>query len=465
MIDVASHFVDRPLPSYNVVLLIAAWTILRAVIYLIDFGDPRLATAHPMQVVVGFRNLSHCRKVMRASLVPQRTQPMLLRFFRSEPAAAIILLVMAAFALIVANSSWQENYYHLLESNVAGLSVHHWINDALMAVFFLMVGLEIKREMVDGALSSWADRMLPGVAALGGMAVPALIFVGINWGQSDLQTGWAIPTATDIAFAIGVITILGRRVPAAARILLVGVAIIDDLLAILVIALFYSDGIAIGWLALAGVIAAALFMLNKTAVMSIPPYLVLGVFMWVAVYNSGLHATLAGVIVALAIPSRHTKESSPAPLNVLEYRIAHLVNFGILPLFGFANAGVSFGGLGLDSFVGTLPLGIMLGLFVGKQVGIFGAIWLSVRLGVARMPNRVTWTQLHAMAIICGIGFTMSIFIGTLAFEISPEHLDSTKIGVIIGSVISAIVGSLLMLRSTDKPQEEHPSKSETVYG
>lgn len=386
---------------------------------------------------------------------------MLIRFFRSEPAAAIVLLILAAFALVVANSPLQNAYHHLLEAKIAGLSVHHWINDALMAVFFLMVGLEIKREMVAGALSTWGDRLLPGVAALGGMAVPAIIFVMINWGASDLMAGWAIPTATDIAFAIGVLTILGKRVPAAVRILLVGVAIIDDLLAILVIALFYSGGLTMSWLALAAMLTAALVMLNQRGMMSLVPYLVLGIVLWIAVYNSGLHATLAGVIVALAIPSQHRRESAVAPLNILEHRILYWVNFGILPLFGFANAGVSFSGLGQDAFIGTLPLGILLGLFVGKQIGIFGSIWLLVRLGVARMPARVTWPQLYAMAIICGIGFTMSFFIGGLAFVSSPEYLDATKIGVMGGSLLSAIAGTLLMRRATNRDEVDEGAASD----
>ncbi len=388
---------------------------------------------------------------------------MLIRFFRSEPAAAIVLLLLAAFALVVANSPLQDAYHHLLEAKFGGLSIHHWINDGLMAVFFLMVGLEIKREMVGGALSTWGDRLLPGVAALGGMLVPALIFVGLNWGSSDLMAGWAIPTATDIAFALGVLTILGKRVPASIRVLLVGVAIIDDLLAILVIALFYSGGLAMSWLALAAAISVALVVMNKRGVMSLVPYLVLGVALWVAVYNSGLHATLAGVMVALTIPSRHTEESAVAPLNILEHRIVYWVNFGILPLFGFANAGVSFSGLGQDAFIGSLPLGIVLGLFVGKQIGIFGSIWLLIRFGVARMPARVTWSQIHAMAMICGIGFTMSFFIGGLAFATSPEHLDATKIGVMGGSLLSAIVGTLLMRRATAARQDELSTDEATV--
>ena len=380
---------------------------------------------------------------------------MLLRFFRSEPAAAIVLLLAAGMALIVANSPAGDSYHHLLETKVAGLTVHHWINDALMALFFLMVGLEIKREMIYGALARWRDRLLPGMAAIGGMAVPALIFVAFNRGDRALLAGWAIPTATDIAFTLGVLAILGKRVPAAIRIIVVGVAIIDDLLAILVIALFYSQGVELAWLIASFAISAALFVLNKRSVMRLAPYLVLGVILWIAVYNSGLHATLAGVILAMAIPARNTSEAMTAPLNVLEHNIVYVVNFAIVPIFGFANAGVALSGLGRDAFIGTLPLGIAAGLFIGKQVGIFGTIWLLVRIGIARMPPRVTWSQLHAMSILCGIGFTMSLFIGGLAFATTPEHMDATKIGVILGSVLSAVIGTWLMRRATDAPDPD----------
>lgn len=383
---------------------------------------------------------------------------MLLRFFRSEPAAAIVLLCAAALALIVANSPLESHYHSFLEFNLAGLSVHHWINDALMALFFLMVGLEIKRELAVGALATWQDRILPGLGAVGGMMVPALIYVLFNRNDADLMAGWAIPTATDIAFTLGVLSLLGKRVPAAIRVLVVGIAIIDDLLAILVIAIFYSEGITMLWLAVAAVLIAGLVLLNRRSVMNLIPYLVIGVGLWIAIYNSGLHATLAGVILALTIPLGSGETGSPSPLNTLEHSIVGWVSFGIIPLFGFANAGVSLDGLGADALLGTLPLGIMAGLFFGKQIGIFASIWLLIRVGAARMPARVSWSQIHAMTMLCGIGFTMSLFIGGLAFATSPEHLDGTKIGVITGSVISASLGAWLMHRATRERAEDIPS-------
>jgi NhaA family Na+:H+ antiporter len=287
------------------------------------------------------------------------------------------------------------------------------------------------------------------------MAAPALIFLLFNRHDSDILAGWAIPTATDIAFALGVLSILGSRVPAAIRVLVVGIAIIDDLLAILVIALFYSQGLELAWLGIGAVTILGLVMLNRMSVMRLVPYLALGVVLWIAIYNSGLHATLAGVILALAIPARGASATSTAPLNILEHNIVYWVNFGIVPLFGFANAGVSLSGLGRDALLGTLPLGIMAGLFIGKQIGIFGSIWLLVRSGVARMPVRATWPQIHAMALLCGIGFTMSLFIGGLAYATTPEYMDATKIGVIGGSLISALLGAWLMRRATPTPDDE----------
>ncbi len=380
---------------------------------------------------------------------------MLIRFFRSEPAAAVVLLLSAAIALIVANTALVDSYHHLLEHYVLGLSIHHWINDGLMAIFFLMVGLEIKREMTLGALSRMRDRVLPGLAAMGGMLAPALVYTVINRGDSDLTAGWAIPAATDIAFTLGVLAVLGKRVPAGVRVLVVGIAIIDDLLAILVIALFYSGGLQLQWLALAAITTVGLFALNRASVMKLMPYLALGLVLWIALYNSGLHATLTGVVVALAIPAIHDRPSETAPLNVLEHRIVYGVNFGILPLFAFANAGVSLRGLSSDAFLGTLPLGIVAGLFIGKQIGIFGTIWILVKIGIAQLPARVSWPQIHAMSVLCGIGFTMSLFIGGLAFSDSPTNIDGTKIGVLAGSLISATIGSVLMLRATRGRAEE----------
>lgn len=374
---------------------------------------------------------------------------MLVRFFRSEPAAAIVLLLAAILALIVANSPLGGTYEDILGTYVLGISVHHWINDALMALFFLLVGMEIKQEALDGALSTPRARILPGIAAIGGMAVPALIFVLINMGSPDHLSGWAIPAATDIAFAMGVLAILGSKVPLAIRALLVGIAVIDDLLAIVVIALFYTSELELGWLAVAGVTTLALALLNRRSVYSIVPYIALGIVLWYSVYQSGIHATLAGVILAFAIPAKSTSDLHRSPMKTTEHAIDKWVNFGILPLFGFANAGVSFAGLESSAIFGPLPLGIALGLFVGKQVGIFGAVWLTIRTGLTTKPDGITWGQLYAMAMLCGIGFTMSLFIGGLAFADAPELMDQTKMGVIGGSIVSALLGAFLMNRAS----------------
>jgi Na+:H+ antiporter, NhaA family len=374
---------------------------------------------------------------------------MLVRFFRSEPAAAIVLLLAAILALIVANSPLGGTYEDILGTYVLGISVHHWINDALMALFFLLVGMEIKQEALDGALSTPRARILPGIAAIGGMAVPALIFVLINMGSPDHLSGWAIPAATDIAFAMGVLAILGSKVPLAIRALLVGIAVIDDLLAIVVIALFYTSELELGWLAAAGVTTLALALLNRRSVYSIVPYIALGIVLWFSVYQSGIHATLAGVILAFAIPAKSTSDLHRSPMKTTEHALDKWVNFGILPLFGFANAGVSFAGLESSAIFGPLPLGIALGLFVGKQVGIFGAVWLTIRTGLTTKPDGITWGQLYAMAMLCGIGFTMSLFIGGLAFADAPELMDQTKMGVIGGSIVSALLGAFLMNRAS----------------
>lgn len=374
---------------------------------------------------------------------------MINRFFRSEPAAAIVLLASAVLAMIVANTPLGSSYDDVLHSHFLGISVQHWINDGLMAIFFLLVGLEIKQELLDGELSTWRTRALPGLAAVGGMAVPALIFVLVNRGESSHLQGWAIPAATDIAFAIGVLSLLGSRVPLAARTLLVGIAIIDDLLAILVIALFYSSGIQLPWLALAAACVVVLFTLNRRGVHAIAPYILGGVVLWYAIYQSGLHATLAGVVLAFAIPASTTQNQHRSPLKTTEHSIDKWVSFAILPIFGFANAGIAFGGMTRDEVFGTLPMGIALGLLVGKQVGIFSTIWLVTRLRLATKPPSLTWHQLYAMSVICGIGFTMSLFIGGLAFADSPELMNATRIGVIGGSVLSATIGAVLMRRAT----------------
>lgn len=372
---------------------------------------------------------------------------MLIRFFRSEPAAAVVLFVAAILALIVANSPLGEPYDDVLHTYVFGLSIQHWINDGLMALFFLLVGLEIKQEFLTGELSTWSARVLPTVGAIGGLVVPALIFIAINAGSPAHLDGWAIPAATDIAFAVGVLSLLGSRVPLALRALLVGIAIIDDLGAILVIAIFYTSDLALPWLGGALGISALLFLLNGRHVHRIPPYIVLGIGLWICVFQSGLHATLAGVILAFAIPARATSDLHRSPLHTTEHAIDRWVNFGILPLFGFANAGVSFSGVGVGDLFGPLPLGVAAGLVIGKQIGIFGAIWLTIRLGLGRLPAALSWIQIYAMAVLGGIGFTMSLFIGSLAFGDSGDLIDETKIGVIAGSLIAGVVGALLMRR------------------
>jgi NhaA family Na+:H+ antiporter len=382
---------------------------------------------------------------------------MLLRFFRSEPAAAIVLLCSALLAMVVANSPLGSRYEDALHAYILGISVQHWINDGLMALFFLLVGMEIKQELLDGQLANWRSRALPGLAAVGGMAVPALIFVMVNRNSPDHLSGWAIPAATDIAFAIGVLAILGSRVPITVRLLLVGIAIIDDLLAIVVIALFYTSSLSVPHLAAAVACLALLALLNRRHVYSLAPYLVVGLILWWAVYESGIHATLAGVALAFAIPAKSTEDLDRSPLKTTEHAIDRWVNFGILPLFGFANAGIVFSGLAREDVIGTLPAGIALGLFLGKQIGIFGTLWLIIRLGIAPRPAMISWSHLYAMSVLCGIGFTMSLFIGGLAYADAPDLLDATKVGVIGGSILSATIGTILMRRATNQQGADAP--------
>jgi Na+:H+ antiporter, NhaA family len=360
-------------------------------------------------------------------------------FLESEAAGGLILMGAAALALIVANSPLSGFYFEGLHSYVFGLSVEHWINDGLMAVFFLLVGLEIKREILDGQLSTWPSRILPGVAAAGGMVAPALVYVAFNLGNAETVRGWAIPAATDIAFALGVLSLLGSRVPASLKVFLTALAIIDDLGAVVIIALFYTADLSLPALGLAALLLACLIGLNRFGIEKLSPYLILGVVLWVAVLQSGVHATLAGVALALTIPLRPAPPHSP--LHRLEHAIHPWVGYGVVPIFGFANAGVSFGGLDASALVGPVPLGIALGLIVGKQIGVFGTAWATVRLGFADMPDGATIPQLYGVALLCGIGFTMSLFIGGLAFVGSPELSDAVKIGVLGGSIISGFAG------------------------
>lgn len=369
-------------------------------------------------------------------------------FLKSEAAGGVLLMVSAALALIIANSPVAPLYFAALGSYVAGLSILHWINDALMAVFFLLVGLEIKREFLEGQLSSWSRRALPGIAALGGMVVPALIYLALTRGDPVAMRGWAIPAATDIAFALGVLALLGSRVPVSLKIFLTALAIIDDLGAVVIIALFYTSNLSLPMLGLAGACIVGLLVLNRLHVTKLWAYLALGALLWFFVLKSGVHATLAGVALALTIPigdGSDSDEPEHSPLHTLEHWLHPYVAFLIVPIFGFANAGVSFAGMTPASALAPVPLGIALGLFVGKQIGVFGFSWLAVKAGLAAMPAQANYAQLYGVALLCGIGFTMSLFIGALAFPGHPELGDATKIGVLLGSVVSALLGAAVL--------------------
>lgn len=386
-------------------------------------------------------------------------------FFRLEAAGGILLVLASAFALIIANTSLYGLYDYAFNgidfrigfSDTAGNDIEikktllHWINDGMMAVFFLLVGLEIKREMVVGELSNRASAILPILAAIGGMLVPAGIYLFLNKENPSALAGWAIPTATDIAFALGVLSLLGSRAPMALKILLTAIAIIDDLGAILIIAIFYSDGLHTNALLFALLPIIGLFMLNRYGVGRRAPYILLGLILWMAVLKSGVHATMAGVITALFIPLSVDDERR-SPAKRLESDLHPWVAFLILPLFGFANAGVPFEGMGLNSLLEPVTLGIILGLVIGKQIGIFGTMWVAIKSGLCPKPEGANWCQLYGMSILCGIGFTMSLFIGGLAFT-GVEMQASVRLGVLVGSLISAVTAYLL-LRASGKNKE-----------
>jgi Na+:H+ antiporter, NhaA family len=372
-------------------------------------------------------------------------------FLSSEAAGGMLLMAAAALAMIAANSSFAESYFHVVHAvtgpqltpKLGPMTVHLWINDGLMAVFFLLVGLEIKRELVDGHLATWADRKLPVIAAVAGMAVPAAIYLAIAGADPDLVRGWAIPAATDIAFAIGVLALLGSRAPASLKLFLTTVAIVDDMGAVAIIALFYTAELKLTALAAAGLIWLAMIALNRFRVNALSPYLILAALLWYATLLSGVHATVAGVLAAFAIPFRRTvaaPDAEDSALHRLEHALVTPVAFFIVPLFGFANAGVSLSGMSLASLAEPLPLGIALGLFLGKQLGIFGSVWATVKLGLASRPKDASWTQVYGVSLLCGIGFTMSLFIGGLAF-IDTAQGDAVKIGVLLGSLLSAFGG------------------------
>ncbi|SCW74513.1 sodium/proton antiporter, NhaA family (TC 2.A.33.1.1) [Sphingobium faniae] len=368
-------------------------------------------------------------------------------FLRSEAAGGVILMAAAAAAMIVANSPLADSYFHGLHVKIGPMPVLHWINDGLMALFFLLVGLEIKRELIDGHLASWADRALPAIAAASGMAVPALVFLIFAGSTPGLARGWAIPAATDIAFAIGVMALLGPRVPTSLKLFLTTVAIVDDMGAVAIIALAYSSGINGLALLAAGIVMGIMFLLGRTGAKRLWPYLALAFLLWLAVLLSGVHSTIAGVLAASLIPARATPGAPDAvdsPLHRLEHGLHPYVAYGVIPLFGFANAGVSFAGVGLNDMMAPLPLGVAAGLFLGKQAGVFSALWLCVRAGLASKPGGASWAQIYGVCVLCGIGFTMSLFIGGLAFP-DPRLMDEVKIGVLCGSALSALTGYALL--------------------
>lgn len=380
---------------------------------------------------------------------PGRIQSTLRRFLDNEASGGLVLMAVAALAILVANSPFAESYFHGLHAYIGPLSFQHWVNDALMALFFLLVGLEIKREMLDGQLSSWSRRVLPGAAAAGGMLFPALIYVGLNWNNASALRGWAIPTATDIAFALGVISLFGSRVPSSLKIFLAALAIIDDLGAVIVIALFYTADLNLTALAGAAAVLAALYGLNRAKIAALWPYMTLGLLLWGLVFASGVHATLAGVMLALMIPLKPTPETPEAlpaesPLHRLENGLHKPVAFVIVPIFGFVNAGVSLAGVSMGLFTEPLTMGIAAGLLLGKLIGVVGTVAFLVKLGLATLPARASWGQMIGTALLCGIGFTMSLFIGLLAFD-DPAVQDHVKIGILIGSILSGLLGSAFL--------------------
>jgi Na+:H+ antiporter, NhaA family len=386
----------------------------------------------------------------------RRSRSALRSFLHSEAAGGIVLIVAAVLALLAANlPATHDAYFHLLHHQTGpvispkygAMTVHLWINDALMALFFLLVGLEIKREMVDGRLASWERRRLPVVAAAAGMIVPAIVYLATVAPDPALTAGWAIPAATDIAFAIGVLALLGKRAPASLKLFLTTVAIVDDMGAVVVIAVAYTAGIGWGWLAAAAGVLALMTALNRRGVLALWPYLLLALPLWLFVFSSGVHATVAGVLAAMTIPivkSPAAPDAANSPLHRLEHMLHTPVAFVIVPIFGFANAGVSFAGLSPAIVLEPLPLAILLGLFVGKQVGILSAIWIADRTGFASRPN-CGWLQIWGISLLAGIGFTMSLFIGGLAFPGNEALIDEVKIGVLAGSILSALMGYLAL--------------------
>ncbi len=379
-------------------------------------------------------------------------------FFKLEAASGLILLFAAILALIISNGIYGDFYFSTLNKYITlgtkefglKLSVLHWINDVFMAIFFFFVTLEIKREFLQGELSNPKQALLPIIGAVGGMVVPALFYILVNYSDSATLNGWAIPSATDIAFSLGVLSLLGKRVPVSLKVFLTALAIIDDLGAIIIIAFFYSGNIEIKYLIFMLVSLIILIGLNKFKTRNFIPYLIIGIFLWEFTHQSGVHATIAGVLLALTIP-HNIKKNKESLLLKLEHGLSPYVAFGIMPVFAFANAGVSLEGLTFATLLNPVPLGIVLGLFFGKQIGVFVLSYISVKLKIADKPNDSNWLSFYAVSILTGIGFTMSLFVGNLAFANNMEYIDGVKIGVLAGSLLSTVCGYFLLLASSRK--------------
>lgn len=386
-------------------------------------------------------------------------------FLKKEAASGIILMFAAVFAMILANSPW-SHWYDLLFDIPVVVAIGSfeiakplllWINDGLMALFFFLVGLELKREFIEGDLSKPGQITLPAIGAFGGMIMPALCYVAFNYDDPAALGGWAIPTATDIAFALGILALIGSKVPLQLKVFLTSLAIFDDLGAIIIIALFYTEQLSITSLVISAILLFVLFVLNKKGVKSTAPYLFVGVVLWVAVLKSGVHATLAGVILAFFIPIKG-EEGEPSPLKSLEHNLHSAVAFMVLPIFAFANAGINFSGVGIDQVLSPVPLGIILGLLLGKQLGVFGFCFIAIKLGFAKLPDNVNWQLLYGVALLCGVGFTMSLFIGSLAFEQSSDSpLFQDRLGIVIGSLISGVIGYFVIKNALNKEVESKP--------
>lgn len=369
----------------------------------------------------------------------------IVNFFKMESASGIILVIAAVIAMLIANSSYGSLYQDTLHTYILGMSASHWINDGLMAVFFLLIGLEVKRELLIGALRSKETAMFPAIAAIGGMLAPALIYLVFNYGDPVAANGWAIPAATDIAFALGIMALLGPRVPVSLKVFLLALAIIDDLGVVVIIALFYSSDLSSLALLVGFIATAVLFYMNMKNVTKTRWYLIVGFILWVSVLKSGVHATLAGVLIGFAIPLEGEK-GGKSPLKSLEHALHPYVNFLILPLFAFANAGISLTGVSLAGLSSTVPMGIALGLLIGKPLGVFTFSWVSVKAGFAQLPEGINFKHIFAVSVLCGIGFTMSIFISSLAFtNVSADFDTYSRLGILIGSTTAAILGYLLL--------------------